>query len=166
MTKLGDAWRRVHGMITSKPTNFSWLIDNRLAGSGLPTSYDEVEWLKMNGIKAILTVREHPLPREWVDGLEYMHIYSLDLMAPEIDDIVEGVEFIASMINANKPVLVHCAAGKGRTGLLLAAYLIKHRGLDVEKAIDEVRSLRPGSIQSEYQELALRLYYKHLNGYK
>ncbi len=166
MTKLGDAWRRVHGMITSKPTNFSWLFDNRLAGSGLPTSYDEVEWLKMNGIKAILTVREHPLPREWVDGLEYMHIYSLDLMAPEIDDIDEGVEFIDSMLNANKPVLVHCAAGKGRTGLLLAAYLIKQRGLDVEKAIDEVRSLRPGSIQSEYQELALRLYYKHLNGYK
>ena len=166
MTKLGDTWRRVHGMITSKPTNFSWLIDNKLAGSGMPTSHEEVEWLKKNGIKAILTVREYPLPKEWVDGLEYMHVYSLDLMAPEIEDIDDGVEFIASMMNDDKPVLVHCAAGKGRTGLLLAAYLIKYHGLSVDQAINKVRSLRPGSIQSEYQELALKLYHKHLNGHK
>ena len=164
MTKLGDAWRRVHGMITSKPTNFSWLIDNKLAGSGMPTSHEEVEWLKRNGVKAILTVREYPLPKEWIDNLNYMHVYSLDLMAPEIEDIDKGVEFIASMMNDNKPVLVHCAAGKGRTGLLLAAYLIKYHALDVNQAIDKVRRLRPGSIQSEYQELALRLYHKHLNG--
>lgn len=166
MTRLGDAWRRVHGMITNKPTNFSWLIDNRLAGSGLPTSYDEIEWLKSNGIKAILTVREYPLPEEWIDGLSYMHIYSLDLMAPEIEDIDKGVEFIAKMLDDDKPVLVHCAAGKGRTGLLLAAYLMKYHDMDVDEAINKVRTLRPGSIQSEYQELALRLYHKHLNGNK
>lgn len=166
MTKLGDAWRRVHGMITNKPTNFSWLIDNKLAGSGLPTSDDEIEWLKASGIRSIVTVREHPLPKEWIDGLDYLHVYSLDLMSPEIEDIDKGVDFIANMIKDNKPVLVHCAAGKGRTGLLLAAYLIKYHGLNVDEAIEKVRRLRHGSIQSEHQELALRVYYKHLNNGK
>lgn len=41
MSKPGNIWRKVHGKITKKPTNFSWLIDNKLAGSGIPTSFDE-----------------------------------------------------------------------------------------------------------------------------
>ncbi len=163
MTRLGDAWRKMHGMILNKPTNFSWVIDNRLAGSGMPTSYNEIEWLKRNKIKAILTVKEEPLPSEWIDGLAYMHIYSQDLMAPQIEDIDKGVNFIDEMLRNDIPVLVHCAAGKGRTGTMLAAYFIKYHGLSVIEAIEKVRRLRNGSIQSRYQELALDLYYKYLN---
>ncbi len=162
MTRLGDTWRKVHGMITSRPTNFSWFIDKKLAGSGLPTSYDEIEWLKLNSIKAILTVREEPLPSEWVDGLKYMYIYTLDLMAPSLDNIDKGVEFVDKMIKDDNPILIHCAAGKGRTGLMLAAYLIKYNRLDVNDAMNKVRALRPGSIQSIYQEEALKMYYTYL----
>ena len=49
MTIYGDAWRKVHGIVTGKPDNFSWLIDNKLAGSAIPTSKDEVNWLKEHG---------------------------------------------------------------------------------------------------------------------
>jgi len=38
MTIYGDVWRKVHGTITGKPDNFSWLLENKLAGSALPTS--------------------------------------------------------------------------------------------------------------------------------
>ncbi len=162
MTRLGDTWRKVHGMITNKPTNFSWFIDKKLAGSGLPTSYEEIEWIKSNNIKAILTVREEPLPSEWIDGLKYMYIYALDLMAPTLEDIDKGVDFVDKMIKEDNPVLIHCAAGKGRTGLMLAAYLIKYNKLNVEDAINKVRMLRPGSIQSIYQEYALKMYYTYL----
>ena len=41
MTKIGDAKRKLHGIITGKPDNFSWLVEGKLAGSAIPTSKDE-----------------------------------------------------------------------------------------------------------------------------
>ena len=61
MTIYGDVWRKVHGTITGKPDNFSWLLENKLAGSALPTSIDEVQWAIDQGVKSIITVREEPL---------------------------------------------------------------------------------------------------------
>jgi len=42
-------------------------------------------------------------------------------------------------------VLVHCRAGRSRTATLVCAYLIAHRGLCVEQALDTVRAARPSS---------------------
>ena len=39
---------------------------------------------------------------------------------------------------ANQPVLVHCAQGVRRTGMMVAAYQIKHLGYDKERAKDEM----------------------------
>ena len=66
MSKPGNIWRKVHGKITKKPTNFSWLIEEKLAGSGIPTSLDEFDWLLNQGVKSIVTMTEHSLPDEWV----------------------------------------------------------------------------------------------------
>jgi len=53
MSKPGNVWRKVHGKITKKPTNFSWLIDAKLAGSGMPTTFDELDWVLKQGVKSI-----------------------------------------------------------------------------------------------------------------
>ena len=54
MTKIGDAKRKLHGKLTGRPDNFSWLIENKLAGSAIPTSKKEVEWLQEEGVKTIV----------------------------------------------------------------------------------------------------------------
>jgi atypical dual specificity phosphatase len=54
--------------------------------------------------------------------------------------------------------MVHCAAGKGRTGTILAAYLLKKENLTAEQAIKKIRNIRPGSIQSNIQEMTISLY--------
>jgi atypical dual specificity phosphatase len=58
--------------------------------------------------------------------------------------------------------LVHCAAGKGRTGALLAAYIVKKQNLTAKQAIEKIRIMRPGSVQSIMQETALSMYEKYL----
>jgi atypical dual specificity phosphatase len=58
--------------------------------------------------------------------------------------------------------MVHCAAGRGRTGTILAAYLIKKENLTANQAIKKIRSMRPGSIQSDRQEMALYVYEQYL----
>ena len=54
-------------------------------------------------------------------------------------------------------VAVHCLAGRGRTGTVLAAYFV-HRGLSAREAIQKVRDLRPGSIEVPEQEDAIRAF--------
>jgi atypical dual specificity phosphatase len=58
--------------------------------------------------------------------------------------------------------MVHCAAGMGRAGTILACYLVKYQKYSANDAIKKIRKERPGSIQSEMQELAITFYEKHV----
>ena len=156
-------WRKVHGKITKKPTNFSWLINNKLAGSGMPTSSTELQWVIAQGIKSVITMTENPLPESWVQDVKYLHMPTEDFSAPDMEKIDHTVDFIQERIKNGEPTMVHCAAGVGRTGTILACYLIKYHNFSVQDAIDKIRKERPGSIQSESQEIAIGLYHKFLN---
>jgi atypical dual specificity phosphatase len=58
--------------------------------------------------------------------------------------------------------MVHCSGGKGRTGTILAAYLIKKGNvLGAEQAIDKLRNIRAKSIQSKDQEDIVFSYEKY-----
>jgi atypical dual specificity phosphatase len=164
LTKIGNAYRRFHGIISDRPTNFSWVIEGKLAGCGLPVTEDEFKWVVDKGIKSIVTVREVPLPSEWFDAgdIDYMHLRVEDFGAPTMEELDEVVDFIDKKIRTGKPVLVHCAAGKGRTGAVLAAYMVKKQNLTAKQAIEKIRIMRPGSVQSITQETALSMYEKYL----
>jgi len=152
MTIYGDVWRKVHGTITGKPDNFSWIIEKKLAGSAIPTSIDEVQWLIEQGVKSIVTIREEPLADNWINDMNYLHVMSNDMGVPEFNDLIHAVDFIHRRITNNEPVLVHCLAGLGRTGTILSCYLVKYQNTSAEEAIRKIREERPGSIQSYPQE--------------
>lgn len=162
MSKPGNMWRKVHGKITKRPTNFSWLIEEKLAGSGMPTSFDEVDWILKQGIKSIVTMTENALPPQWVDDIGYLHVPTPDFTAPDMEKIDLAVEFIHQNITDNQAVMVHCAAGLGRAGTILACYFVKYKKFSAKEAITKIRKERPGSIQSETQELAITFYEKHV----
>ena len=152
MTKIGDAKRKLHGMITGKPDNFSWIIEEKLAGSAIPTSKEEIDWIKQEGVKSIVTIREEPLEDEWIKDVNYLHVHSNDMGIPEFSDLVDSVDFIHQRITNDEPVMVHCLAGLGRTGTILACYLIKYENMSADDAVEKVRRERHGSIQSFSQE--------------
>jgi len=58
--------------------------------------------------------------------------------------------------------MVHCAAGKGRTGTILAAYMMKFKGMNAKSAAEKIRSMRPGSIENGPQEIVLSMFEKYL----
>src|SRR6476620_10563632 len=154
MTVISNIYRRIHSKLANRPTNFSWIIDSRLAGSGIPMSKSQLDWLIKNGINVIVTVREVPLPKKW---LEYIKSNSVSYLHIKVEDY--GHRQIAD----GKSVMVHCAAGKGRTGTILASYLLREDpDLTSYQAIKKIRKLRPGSVQSETQEQAIAMYERYL----
>ena len=58
---------------------------------------------------------------------------------------------------------VHCIRGMGRTGTMIACYLVKAYGMTGRTAINEVRRLRPGSIETKEQEQIVESYAKTLS---
>ena len=163
MTIYGDVWRKVHGTVTGRPDKFSWLIKSKLAGSGIPTSINEVQWVLDQGIKSVVTIREEPLDESWTRDINYLHVLSNDMGVPEFNDLIHTVDFIHRRITSNEPVLVHCLAGMGRTGVILACYLVKYQNMSADEATQKVRKERPGSIQSYPQEEIIFRFEKSLS---
>ncbi len=54
-----------------------------------------------------------------------------------------------------QPVAVHCGKGMGRTGTMLACYLVAKEGYKADNAIMETRQRRIYSIETEEQEQAV-----------
>jgi atypical dual specificity phosphatase len=77
-----------------------------------------------------------------------------DLQSPAPDQFIAALGFIDRQRSLGSAVAVHCLAGQGRTGTVLAAYLIR-QGSTPDAALAEVRALCHGAVSSDIQERAL-----------
>ena len=85
---------------------------------------------------------------------DYMYIYKkphdlnvklidiVEFEAPDSDTINSIVNYLRNVKEKQEPVLIHCRAGWGRTGTILAIYLIEFYEITAREAIQEVKNLR------------------------
>jgi protein-tyrosine phosphatase len=146
-----------------------WVVPNLLAGRCGP---DDQPWrldhLRQSGFGAVLSVNDGELcrPEDFArQGLVYACI-PLSSNAPPGDGDLEhclrvlpaALSFAEENISQHIPVLVHCSAGKDRTGLFMAYYLMQCEDCSLQQAMERVRAVRPVALTADgWYEFALRV---------
>ncbi len=142
------------------PGNFSYILPGRLAGCAQPgrggSPADDLAELRLMGIGAIVSLTERPIAAALIGemGFRYLHLPVRDFTPPTRGQMREFVDFVDACLAEDVPVVAHCGAGIGRTGTMLAGYLVS-QGKSAAEAIAEVRRMRPGSIETAEQERCL-----------
>ncbi|MEQ8819244.1 MAG: dual specificity protein phosphatase 23 [Sumerlaeia bacterium] len=152
--------------------NFSFVVEGLLAGCAHPAYFSRdlrggLLELAEHGIGAIVSLTEDRLPAGALQeaGIRYLHLPIRDFTPPSQEQIDRFVEFVEAVEEAKAgAVVVHCFAGQGRTGTMLAAWLV-YKGARAAEAVEKVRELRPGSIETEKQVAAVAEYEKRLRGF-
>lgn len=138
------------------PRGFLWLKKNRLAGTPQPGIYFDIDYdlkaLQRVGVTTLVTLTETPLDETKLApfGLKTIWEPIPDMAPPSIEQGMRLSRQIEDALGNNEVIAVHCRAGLGRTGTVLAAQLIRegHSALD---ALETVRSIEPRWVQSPAQ---------------
>src|SRR5688572_28918805 len=114
-------------------------------------------WLASHGVRLVVSLTEGAPDKDLMAryNIESLHIPVPDFTAPRQEDIRKFIEHAKFHRHENHGIAVHCGAGIGRTGTMLACYLVS-KGAEADEAIALVRQKRPGSIEIEDQERAVR----------
>ncbi|XP_059209200.1 dual specificity protein phosphatase 23-like [Centropristis striata] len=149
-------------MASTAPRNFSWVEPNKLAGLGQPRMTAEYQYLLDNGIKHLVCLCERKPPyHDSCPELQLHHIKIEVYTSPSLSQIDRFLSIVEEANSKGEGVGVHCMLGQSRTGTILACYLVKTRKLSAIDAINEIRRLRKGSIETDEQEKTVVQFYQH-----
>ncbi|MHA2253081.1 MAG: phosphatase domain-containing protein [Candidatus Kariarchaeaceae archaeon] len=141
----------------SKIFNFSWIKDGIIAGSSRPYYDEQLNFLEDEDIRVIINLTEEPHQNDDLNAFKLYNIPIPDFDVPKKEQITRFLEICNKHEQANEPILVHCIAGCGRTGTMLAIWLLsKQLVKSPEEAVTRIRELRPCSIETKEQEATIR----------
>ena len=143
--------------------DMNWIIPEKFLAFSSPSSKEQDEdgyrtftpndyspIFKKMGIGLVLRLNKPQYDKKIFqnNGIKHYDLYFLDGSTPS-DEIIN--HFFDIVENEKTGIAVHCKAGLGRTGTLIALYAMKHYRFPAKAFIGYIRICRPGSILGPQQ---------------
>ncbi|CAJ0585534.1 unnamed protein product, partial [Mesorhabditis spiculigera] len=148
--------------------DFNWIIRGKILSfcgpheqtvidGGYPYHAPEVyfDYFREHNVTTIvrLNMKMYEASRFTDAGFDHVDLFFIDGSTPS-DAIVE--RFIKVVDEAPGGVAIHCKAGLGRTGTLIACWMMKEYGLTAAECMAWLRICRPGSVIGPQQQFLVR----------
>nr|CAD7576040.1 unnamed protein product [Timema californicum] len=106
------------------------------------------DYFKKNNVSTIvrLNQKQYSQNKFIKEGFVHKDLFFRDGSTPS-DEIMN--QFLTVSLEATGAIAVHCKAGLGRTGCLIACYIMRYFHFSAQEAIAWIRICRPGSIIGE-----------------
>jgi len=153
--------------------NSNWINDDIVAsqrlGEKLIKQHDIIGQFKRLGIGAVVNLQEpgehpycgEPVVPEWgfsysseglnnrrlpsADGISTFHLHWEDLKPVELSHLLKSARLINAEMQLGKKILVHCHAGRGRTGMIVCCMLIFRYKMSAQDSMNLFQQKREGT---------------------
>lgn len=102
--------------------------------------------LREANIGAVLDVTAEFESLNWSamdEGIKYLNVPVLDHAYPDFASLLQAIRWIDSQRRQQRRVVVHCALGRGRSVMVMAAYLLARTpGSSLDDIINHIQSVR------------------------
>lgn len=126
-----DREEKIRRLVSAGIRSFSNLMEEREIGyDGMPLrGYDDALERVAAEMAVTVNFRRFAIP---------------DVHPTTPEHMIEILDWIDGEIAEGRPVYVHCRGGKGRTGMVVGSWLVRHGVLPPEEVVVHIRGLRAG----------------------
>lgn len=137
-------WNVLLGRVL-KVRNWWDRIDPNVIVGAFPFASD-VDGMHAAGVRAVVnTCEEYAGPQADYarHGIEQLRIPTTDFTHPKLEDVQRAVEFVQEHVEKGGAVYIHCKAGRARSATVALCWLMKYRGMTMQKGQVELLKARP-----------------------